>query len=328
MKPRFIYTLWVVLCIAAVPAGAQLLPILGAQRTGTATAGFLKIGVGARAAGMGESFIAVANDASALYYNPAGILQFTETQVILSHTDWLVDLKHQFAGAVYHISNDDAVGVSVTSLHTDDMEITTEARPDGTGEYFRYADLAVGLTYARRMTDQFSIGATVRYLDETLASLHMRGLLVDFGTYYWTGLGTTRFSAVVSNFGNQLTPEGTAQPWESAAVAAFQTFPPPTMFRIGFAWDPVSNETHVLTTSLQLNHPNDNAENLALGVEYGWQKTFYARAGYKINVAEEALTLGAGVEANIGVLALGVDYAYASFTNLGVVHRISLLMKL
>jgi hypothetical protein len=328
MTPRSAFVPVLILSLAARPAASQLLPILGAQRTGTAAAAFLKIGVGARAAGMGESFVAVANDASALYHNPAGILQFSETQVLLSHTNWLVDLKHQFAGAVYHLTSDDALGLSVTALHTDDMKVTTEARPDGTGEYFRYGDLALGLTYARRMTTQFGVGVTVRYLDETLASVHMRGVLVDLGTYYWTGLGTSRFSAVVSNFGNQLTPTGTAEPWGSTPVTSFQTFPPPTMFKLGFAWEPVKNETHVLTTSAQLNHPNDNSESLAFGLEYGWQSTVYLRAGYKLNVEEEGLTLGAGVETDLGALALAVDYAYASFTNLGLVQRISLLMKL
>ncbi|HLF19364.1 MAG TPA: PorV/PorQ family protein, partial [Bacteroidota bacterium] len=131
-------------------AESQLLPVLGAQRAGTASVQFLKIGVGARAAALGESFVAVANDASALYWNPAGITQFTENQAVISHTNWLVETKHQFLGFVYHLSSEDAVGVSVTSLHMDDMPVTTEVQPLGNGQYFRFGDLAVGLTYGRR----------------------------------------------------------------------------------------------------------------------------------------------------------------------------------
>ncbi len=322
------FALVVALAAGSVPASAQIVPVLGAQRTGTSTAQFLKIAVGARAAAMGESFVAVANDASALYWNPAGITQFTGTEVILAHTNWLVDIQHEFAGVVYHLSADDAVGVSVTSVHTDDMQVTTELQPRGTGEYFSYGDLAVGLTYGRRMTNQFSFGATVRYVEETMASLKTRGVVLDFGTYYWTGLGTSRFSAVVSNFGNQLGPTGTAPQVGGGTVTAFQQYPPPTMFKFGFAVDPIKDESNILTTSIQLNHPNDNSENVGFGVEYGWMNSFFLRGGYKLNVEEQALSFGAGVAASLGIAHVAVDYAYASFTNLGPTHRISMLVTL
>ena len=291
MRPlRFVFLI-VVLVAGSGRAAAQLLPVLGAQRAGTSTAVFLKIGVGARATAMGESFVAIANDASALFYNPAGITQFPETQVVLSHANWIADIKHQFLGVAYHLSPDDAVGISITSLHTDDMPVTTEVQPKGTGDYFRYGDLALGVTYARKMTNQFSFGATVRFINETLAELHMRGIVVDFGTYYWTGLGTSRFSAVVTNFGNQMSPSGTAHPWGQAPITTFQEFPPPTTFKFGFAFDPVKDETNILTMSAQLNHPNDNSENLAFGAEYGWSNFLFLRGGYKLNVDEEGLTL-------------------------------------
>ena len=281
MRPlRFVFLI-VVLVAGSGRAAAQLLPVLGAQRAGTSTAVFLKIGVGARATAMGESFVAIANDASALFYNPAGITQFPETQVVLSHANWIADIKHQFLGVAYHLSPDDAVGISITSLHTDDMPVTTEVQPKGTGDYFRYGDLALGVTYARKMTNQFSFGATVRFINETLAELHMRGIVVDFGTYYWTGLGTSRFSAVVTNFGNQMSPSGTAHPWGQAPITTFQEFPPPTTFKFGFAFDPVKDETNILTMSAQLNHPNDNSENLAFGAEYGWSNFLFLRGGYK-----------------------------------------------
>ena len=307
---------------------AQLMPVLGAQRAGTASAQFLKIGVGARAGGMGESFIAVANDASALYWNPAGISQFESNQVIFSHTTWLVDIQHEFFGAVYHPTVDDAVGLSITSLHTDDMPVTTEVQPLGNGTYFRFGDIAVGLTYSRKLTSQFSFGATVRFFEETLDVLKMRGTLLDFGTYYWTGLGSLRFSAVVSNFGSQVSPTGTVQLVGGQSASEFQQFSPPTLFKFGFAFEPLQDATNSLTTSFQLNHPNDNSENLSVGAEYRWSNTFFARGGYKFNVDEENFSLGVGVAASISTLMLHVDYGYAPFKNLGGVHRISVVGQL
>ncbi|MCK9409091.1 MAG: PorV/PorQ family protein [Bacteriovoracaceae bacterium] len=318
----------IILLLTIQQSTAQLLPVLGAQRAGTSTVQFLKIGVGARAAGMGESFVALANDASALYWNPAGITQFSENQLLVSHANWLVDINHQFLGAVYHLSTDDAVGLSITSLHMDDMPVTTEIQPFGNGEYFRFADIAIGFTYGRKLTEQFSFGATVRYIEETLDMLTTQGVLIDLGTYYWTGLGTSRFSAVITNFGSQVKPTGTVKMLNGNTTSDFEEYTPPTLFRFGFAFDPINDDLNTLTTSIQLNHPNDNSENIGLGVEYQWMKTFVLRGGYKLNVDEQRFSFGGGINASLGFVDLSMDYGFVSFTNLGDVHRISLIAKL
>ncbi len=90
--------------------------MLGGQRAGISTAQFLKIGVGGRAAALGEAFMAISDDASALYWNPAGLAQFTKNQVIFSHNIWVVDINHDFLGAVYHLDNDNTFGTSLTSF--------------------------------------------------------------------------------------------------------------------------------------------------------------------------------------------------------------------
>ncbi len=320
--------IFLILFLIAINLQAQFIPVLGAQRSGTSSAQFLKIGVGARASAMGETFVAVANDASALFWNPAGITQFTDDQVIVSHTNWLVDIRHQFLGGVYHISSEDAIGFSVIILHMDDMPVTTEVQPFGTGEYFRFADLAVGLSYGRMLTNQFSFGATIRYIEETMDVLKMRGVTVDVGTYYKTGLGTSRFSAVVTNFGNQIEPNGTVLLYSGKQVSAFEKYSPPTIFKFGFAFEPINDESNVMTTSIQLNHPNDNSENLSLGTEYNWMKIFSVRGGYKFNVDEQTFSFGAGIAVPISTVNLSVDYGYTAFNRLGNVQRISLLVRL
>jgi len=119
---------------------AQLFPNLGGQRAGISTAQFLKIGVGSRATAMGDAFISVANDVSALYWNPAGLVLSEENEIMFSHNSWVVDISHDFLGASYHLSSNDAVGISLTSLHMDDMQVTTEVNPFGTGQYFSFGD--------------------------------------------------------------------------------------------------------------------------------------------------------------------------------------------
>ncbi len=305
-------------------AASQLIPLLGGQRAGISSLQFLKIGGGARATGMAESFVAIADDASALQYNPAGLVQFQGHQVMFAHTNWLVDLRHEFVGAVYRLSQADAVGVSFVSLHTDDMEVTTETQPFGTGRYFSYGDVAMGLSYARALTEQFSFGATLRYVEETIDMLKIRAFMIDLGTYYRTGLGSSRFSVVVSNFGGNVSPEGDVTPPHRETVSDFQEYSPPTMFRIGFAFEPLQDDVNRITASAQLNHPNDNSENLALGFEYAWNELFQIRLGYKLNVDEEGFTAGAGVLAPVGGIQAGVDYSFAEFGRLGGVHRLTI----
>ena len=307
---------------------AQLFPTLGGQRAGISTAQFLKIGVGGRATAMGDAFIAVANDVSSLYWNPAGLVQFENNEIMFSHNTWVVDINHEFLGGVYHLSSNDAVGFALSSLHMEDMAVTTEVNPFGTGEFFSFGDFSIAATYSRRMTEQFSFGATIRYFEETLDRLKMRGVLVDLGTYYWTGLGSTRFAVTISNFGNELSPDGNVVLFGGRENDKWQSFSPPTMFRIGFAFEPYETEEHRITTSIQLNHPNDNSENVSTGFEYSWNDMFFARGGYKINVEEQDLTFGAGVNMDMDFASFTLDYSFVNFERLGSAHRFSIILGL
>jgi hypothetical protein len=324
----------VIMMCSVQQSHAQLVPNLGGQRSGISSFQFLKIGADARGAAMGEATVAVVNDVSALFWNPAGLTLSTENQVIFSHAEWLVDLKHDFFGASYSLGDNDFVGVSFTSLTTDPMPVTTEYQPTGTGNYFNYGDIAVGATYARKMTDQFSFGITVRYVRETIAELNANAVMLDIGTYYYMGLGTSRFSVVVTNFGNNVAPSGSVANGAGVTVTAFQNFSPPTMFKLGYAFEPWLDETNRLTASIQLNHPNDNAENIRFGAEYAYDKMFFVRAGVKRTIGEsflgrstssaEDVSFGGGVRIPLGITVATVDYAFTNFNELGNIHRMTI----
>jgi hypothetical protein len=323
-----------VLLIFQQSAKSQLIPNLGGQRVGISALQFLKIGVGARAAALGESFVAISDDASALFWNPAGLINTEGNQVFLAHTNYVADISHDFVGGFYKLSPSDVVGLSLISLSTDDMPVTDETNPHGNGRMFKYSDLAVGLTYARQMTNQFSFGATVKYVEETLDVIKIRTVLVDLGTYYWTGLGSVRFAVVVSNFGNDVSPTGSVDLYDGTKVNNFQSFSPPTLFKVGLAFEPFQTESQKITTSIQLNHPNDNVENIRIGAEYIWNDMFAARVGIRRTLGEQLfgkdaaseqdITLGAGVKVPLSFAKINVDYAFANFNRLGGVHRISL----
>lgn len=327
MKKYFLQII-IIFILVAIEIKPQIFPILGGQRAGISTAQFLKIGVGGRASAMGDAFVAIANDASAIYWNPAGLTQFSDNQVIFSHNMWVVDINHDFIGAVYHLDETNTFAASFVSLNMKDMPVTTEYNPFGNGTYFSFGDIALSVSYSRKMTEQFSFGGTIRYMEETLDRLKMRGVMIDLGTYYWTGLGSTRFAVAVSNFGNNLAPDGEVVLIGKRTKSEWQSFAPPTIFRIGFALEPYEDETHKLTTSIQLNHPNDNSENVSTGLEYSWNRTFFVRAGYKVNVEEQDFSFGAGIFVPIDIANFTFDYAYSNFSRLGSAHRFSIILGL
>jgi long-subunit fatty acid transport protein len=329
-------TLFVSLCLLGLAAGAraQLVPNLGGQRAGISAFQSLKLGIGARGAAMGESFVAIANDASALYWNPAGLVLFSENQAFAAHTDYVVDISQEFFGIVYHLTPEDAIGGAVSSLRMAQMEITTETQPGGTGRYFTFGDVSMAVTYSRKMTDQFSFGATLRFAEETMDMLKMRSVMVDIGTFYWTGLGSIRFAVVISNFGNDVTPKGSTPLWDGTSTTVFQSFSLPTLFRFGVAFEPVQTEDQRLTASLQLNHPNDNTEHFRIGLEWAWHETLFLRAGVKRTIgqrmfgvdetSDEGFSLGTGFIAPLEFSRVSADYAFVDYTRLGTVHRFSL----
>ncbi|MBS1517577.1 MAG: PorV/PorQ family protein [Bacteroidetes bacterium] len=303
---------------------AQLFPNLGGQRTGTTSLQFLKIGTSARATGMGESFVAVSDDITSLHYNPSGLVAFKNNGFTASYTQWFVDTKLANFGGVYHFGGNNAIGINVTSLQTEDMKVTTEYQPTGTGEFFRFSDLSIGLSFARQMTEQFSFGATIKYVREDLGELKIQGILGDLATSYRTGLGTSRFGIMISNFGGQLNPTGDVTLVNGNTVSSFQKFPPPTSFQLGFAMEPIMNKENRLTTSIQLNSPTDNAENLNFGLEYAYKEFLFFRGGYKLNVDSENFSAGVGVKTVISFAHANLDYSLANYKELGISHRFSL----
>jgi len=313
-----------VLIIFSGSANAQFIPNLGGQRTGTSSLQFLKIGSDARATGMGEAFVAVANDFSSLMYNPAGLVLTKDNGLSFTHTAWFADSRIENLVGVYHFGGNNAVGFSITSFRTEDMKVTTEFQPNGTGEYFKFSDLSIGLSYARMMTEQFSFGATIKYVEEELGVLKMRGVLGDLATYYKTGLGTSRFAIVISNFGGQIAPSGEVELVGERVANDFQRFPPPTSFQLGFAIEPYMNKENRVTTSIQLNSPTDNAENLAFGVEYAYKNFLMFRAGYKMNVDAENFSAGIGLKFPISFANADFDYSIANYRDLGLAQRFSL----
>ena len=328
IRKKFILILLFFTCVH----GQNFFPILGGQRVGTSVFTFLKIGVSARAVGMGEAVVALEQDATSVYYNPGTIAQFNQTEFSASRIQWPAEINYDYFSISRNIIGRHYAGFSFGILHMAPMMETTEYLPHGTGNYFVFQDRFVALTYGTRMTDRFSFGITLKQVEENLAGITMKSAMLDMGTFYWTGFRSLRFSASLSHFGPQTQPEGTYEKQildtetgeEDIVTTEFESFSPPTVFRVGAAMDMWQSQRQSLLIAIQLNHPVDNAENISTGLEYNFSNMFFLRSGYKINKEEEDISFGAGLIIPIGKLKLRVDYAYANFNHLTSPQRISI----
>lgn len=319
----------------------------GFSKVGTSVAQFLKIGIGARPAGMGETFAAVSNDVSALYWNPAGITNLNSLSVGVSHSQWFAQIYHNYAGFVIPISESDALGISAISLTTNEQEVTTVSQPEGTGVFYNVSDIAIGLSYARNLTDRFSVGLTFKYIQQDAYNTSANTIAIDLGTYLKTGFHNLIIAMCVSNFGGNMQLEGRdliiladinkGFPGEYNPDARLKTesYPLPLNFRVGLSMDIVGgieplipSEDHRFLLAIDGNHPNDNLERLNIGGEYSWNDAFFARLGYKINYDVEKWTFGAGVKLNLGTQNIRFDYAFVDYYELGNVSRFSVELSL
>ena len=315
--------------LAAAPAGAQFK--LGGQRAGTSSGSFLKIGVGARATALGESFVAIANDPSAIYWNPAGLASLQRQELMLSHVEWPAEIRYEHAAFVLpsrRLGGSFAFQLGVLSTELDE---TTELNPFGTGRTFYYSDVLAGVAYARRWTDKLLIGFGVKYVREDLGSdvggPVTQAALLDMGSIYYLGYGSVRVATSLTNVGPELTPGGQFVSPISGEKRSYDGFDPPILFRYGLAFEPIENAQQRLTTSVEIAQPADNAQRIKLGLEWTWQRTLSLRSGYDFNADELKFAAGAGLFLKVGQSQGTLDYAFTDGGALGAINRLSLGLR-
>ncbi len=319
-------------------ARAQLLPSYGRDRAGTSGFQFLKIAVDARSAALGETVAAGAFDASALFWNPALAAQIEAVQVGVGHTAYFVDIRIDYLSLLYPLGwGDMTLGLSLQVLDSGEMPVTTEFEPYGTGETFRFRDLALGVSVAQPLTDLFSYGVTARYVRESVAELVTQTLVFDLGIFYRVGDTGVQMAVAIRHFGFDGRPEGRlTRPvigGDGQVVETdFETITPPTTFLLGVSYTLLRDHPqHRLVLLGQLTNPNDNAESFNVGAEYTWNHTLMMRMGYRFGVEEfRTPALGVGLllpERLIGLRAR-FDYGFQHLERLGTVHRVGLNLEL
>jgi hypothetical protein len=315
-------------------------------KTGTTAAKFLSIGIGARANAMGGAFTSVANDASSLYWNPAGAATLNDFEAMFTYTSLYkeLDINLNYLAIVVPAGEIGNFGASVTKLDYGEMEVTTENYPEGTGERFSASSYAFGLSYARYITADFAAGITVKYVFEEIFNSSATGFAFDVGTVFNTPFFGIKFSSIISNYGSKLQMSGEdllirydADPnnqGNNETVDAYyktERFELPLRLQIGISKDIQFLKEQRFTIAIDAAHPNDNAEYLNVGGELSFLSNLVSlRGGYKglfLEDNQEGLTLGAGLHYALGVFAFGFDYSYQDFKLLDYVHSFGVSLK-
>ena len=300
------------------------------SKVGSTAAPFLNVAIGARPISMGGAFSATANDVSALYWNPAGISRIQGSEALFSYSNWFADINYNWSGAALNLGGMGTLGLSVTYLDYGEMEITTLAEQDGTGQMFDANDLALALSYAYNLTDRFSVGGSAKYVQQRIWNSSASTVAFDLGVLYYSDIYDIRIGASISNFGSEMTLSGKdllvqhdidqqieGNNDEILASLNTDSYPLPLLFRIGLAADIIDMEDHVFTIAVDALHPNDNDESLNVGAEYVLYDLIALRGGYKslfLDNSEEGFTLGVGLKYTFAPgLGLYIDYAYQEF---------------
>jgi len=302
----------------------QVLMILaiGQTKVGTTAGQFLGIGVGARSVAMGGAVTANLSDASDIFWNVGWLGRHEQNEALFHYSRWFADINFQYLSSVIVIPGAGNLGISIMNLDYGKMERTTETDWD-TGETFGAQDLMLGLSFGRKLTNNFSIGGTVKTVTQSIWHETAWGVATDIGTIYDVDWHNSKIGVSISNLGTKMKMTGRDltvydDPNEDSSgnndqiPAAIETdrWNLPITFRIGVSTELMNTNNFVSTISVDAIHPNDNTESINVGLEFLANNVLFLRTGYQGLFGEENQNrLAGGFGVKFGNYS--IDYAYA-----------------
>lgn len=304
---------------------------------------FTTISIDPRASAIGGSVTSLELGASSMFYNPAGMTGVKNFgEVSFGMVQWIAGIQHNQASLALQPGGGSygTVGLMVRSVDYGEFEGTIRADVEKgyiDTEVFEPNAVEVGLSYARTLTNRFSVGGTVKYVRQNLgsstvdyesgASLANRetqsNLLgtpaFDFGVRYRIGFKSLTIGMSARNFAPAIEFEE-------------ESFELPLTLQMGLSMDmldlaPALTQNHSLLLSVDAANPRDYSEQLSIGGEYVFMDILSLRGGYVYPHDERGLSMGTGLNYGISGVELNVDYAYTSFGRFENVNRIAMALR-
>jgi hypothetical protein len=305
------------LIIWTAPSGGRSIH----DQAGTGAFSFLRIGIGARAAAMGGAYVSLCEDASALYWNPAGLTQPDGQRLALGYVNYLLDIQSGFLGYVLPPRGDLRLGAAITYFSYGEFQQTTVENPSGTGlGTFGAMDMALSISGAYPLEQGLSVGASAKIIYSRIEEYSSDAYALDVGALYPLSNGRTRIGASIQNLGFQRSgyltdhTDGLAPVFRLGASHRLQGLP--------------------LLLSADLFKPLDHHLNVNVGGEFLPIEDVSFRLGWSsLGQDQKAGTDRDNLAGFSGGLGVGwqryrLDYAYSSQAELGDVHRATLSLDL
>lgn len=325
---------------------------------GTTTAEYLLLGANARGMALGGSYIAVATDVGGLNANPAATALMTRPGAQFSQYDYVADTKLNWGALAFPFGGGArAFGVQLGTFGFSDQPVYTVEVPEGTGEVYNVNQTFAAITFAQNFSDRFSVGFTAKGVFDKLGQASGSAFAVDFGTHFHSNLSgkPIRFAFTLSNLGTKMSYDGDAirttapreelpgedEITEEDQPSVYRTtgFSLPTVFRVGLAYDVLSDAATRVTIMGEFNQANSNKAGYGFGAEaallnlggsgFGlagrasWTATpanSYDTDFFGVGVdGDEAmgLAVGAGLMYQSAGFSIGFDYAWRKMGLLG-----------
>ncbi|OGS55022.1 MAG: hypothetical protein A3J79_06875 [Elusimicrobia bacterium RIFOXYB2_FULL_62_6] len=284
-----------------------------ASAPGTSAFQFLQLGVGARPAAMGETYAGVADDVNAIYWNPAGLASLERRELSMTHALWLEGITYSNLAVAAPVRAG-TIGGAFNFLNTGGIQ-----KADNTGarfnENYDMSDIMGVVSYARGLGN-LALGANLKYISSQLEEESAHSFAADIGALY----------SGFRPWGRKLRAGLSVQNAGTKAGYVSEKASLPLTVRAGAGLELFDG----LLAASDLVYVEEDI-NLHAGAEYTRRVgsvVIAARAGYKSDTVRELGALS-GLTAGLGIKwsTYQFDYAWNSFTDLGITHRLSMGIK-
>jgi opacity protein-like surface antigen len=318
-----------------------------APKIGTSAAPELMIPMGARNVAMGGANVANIQGVESIYWNPAGLSAVTGSEASFAYMPYFADMNISYFTAGIRLGRTGALGVSLQMFNVGDIEITTIEAPEGTGETIQPNFMTLGLSYSRQFTDRIRFGTNLKVVRENISTMYATGVAFDFGLQYISPWKVA-FGVTLRNLGGSMTYDGTgiefntAIPWADPGATTRRTrldmasAEMPTSMTMGLSYSYQLGEQQTINLSGLYSNNSYAVDNLSAGMEYGFDRMVYLRAGYALPLYPEdypeliqdetqfGFACGGGLHIPAGGTTILLDYAYRDMQLFDANHYFSI----
>ena len=303
------------------------------SKTAQSTMNFLLVSTSSRAAGMGDAFTTLGNGAESMFYNPAGLTETkNEFDINLNYTQWIADINYLSGAAAWNIGDYGVIGINLITIDYGNIKGTSLLLDEFSAGYVDNGDInnvgayCVGLSYAKPISNEFSIGGTIKlagqnlgqnFISTGLKDNNAAKLAFDAGVLYKTGYKDFTFGMSIRNFATNIKREEIEEQL-------------PLVFALGSSINVIDlvdaelANDNTLLFSVDFLHHNNYSERFNLGFEYTYSKMLSLRGGYQTNRDLASWSGGVGFLTTILSYDVEFNYSYSAFEFFNDVNRISL----